>query len=181
MGIAAGRAHLAHLVIERLPVAGQDMPARNDDVDFRRAGCHAFADFGQPQMKRGQSRRKARGHGRHGYPASGKRVDGGWHHLVIDADRAHGDVGHAQRLEQIGADRLARLGAEPRDPAFGIVARQRGQVDTGDRLEQPGRLMILLDGPPRAKAGGAPFDGGPVGLRRTHPVHIQLHAGIARL
>jgi hypothetical protein len=45
MGIAAGRAHLAHLVVERLPVAGQDMAAGNDDVDFLCARPSRFRRF----------------------------------------------------------------------------------------------------------------------------------------
>ena len=32
---AAGRAEVAHFVVERLPVAGEHMFARDDDIDFR--------------------------------------------------------------------------------------------------------------------------------------------------
>ena len=45
MGRTAGRAHLAHLVIQRLPVLRQHMAAADDDVDLLRPRRHAFANF----------------------------------------------------------------------------------------------------------------------------------------
>ena len=46
VGLAAGFAHVAHFVVERLPVLGQDVAAGDDDVDLPRAGADAFADLG---------------------------------------------------------------------------------------------------------------------------------------
>ena len=43
---------------------------------------------------------------------------------VVDADRGHRDRQRAgaERLEEVGAHRVARLGAEPPHPAGGVVA-----------------------------------------------------------
>jgi acyl dehydratase len=53
-----------------------------------------------------------------------QRADGGFHHLVIDADRAGGEAGHAQPLQHPGAHRLAGLGAEALDAA-GVSSPER--------------------------------------------------------
>ena len=42
MRLPASRAHFPHLVVERLPVAGQDMAARDDDVDLPGSRRHVL-------------------------------------------------------------------------------------------------------------------------------------------
>jgi hypothetical protein len=107
----ASVAHRSDLVIKRLPVAGQHMLASNDDVDLVRALIHRICDLGQPQWQRRQPGGKAGGDRGDGDARPFQRAHGRGHHRRIDADRAHGDRCNAQRLQQIAADRLARLGA----------------------------------------------------------------------
>ena len=52
MGFSAGLAKGAHLVIEGLPIAGEDMTAGDHDVDFRGPGFDAGLDFGEAQVER---------------------------------------------------------------------------------------------------------------------------------
>jgi hypothetical protein len=103
------------------------------------------------------------------------------HHLVIDADRARGDVGQAERLEDLGAHRLARLGAEPAHAALGVVTGQRGEVDQRDRTGEPCGLVGLFHRAPPRQRGRATFDGRGVGLHPRDPVEVERQAGIARL
>ena len=97
MCIAASRAKGFHLVIERLPIAGQSVPTRDDDVDFVCPGAHAFLDLGHTQMKRRQSGRKAGRDCGNRNACSLKRTDGSFNHIVIDANSTSGEVVYAQR------------------------------------------------------------------------------------
>ena len=45
MGSATGAAHLSDFVIERLPIAAQNVLARNNDVDFFRSSFNRLVDF----------------------------------------------------------------------------------------------------------------------------------------
>ena len=56
-------------------------------------------------------------------------ADGGFDHLVVDADGAGGEARHAQLFQHPGRDRLAGLGAEALDAACGVVAGKGGEVD----------------------------------------------------
>src|SRR5262249_9340613 len=55
VGIAAGTAEVTHLVIERLPVAGQHMLASDDDVDLPGAVTHRGFDLLQLHVVRHQA------------------------------------------------------------------------------------------------------------------------------
>ena len=118
MGLAAGLAEIAHLVIKRPPVAGQHMLARDDDVDLLRAVAHRSFDFLELQVMRHKPRRKAGGNGRNRNAAALQRLDGSLHEAMINADRARMDVavGQSQLLQNIFAHRLLRLGAKPAHP-----------------------------------------------------------------
>ena len=104
MGIAAGRAHLRRFVIERRPVASQNMAAGNDDIDFGGTGSDRLLDLAQAQVKRRQARRKPGRDGSDGNTTS-NGLDRHGDHFVIDADRPGGQIGQAYRLQQISADR----------------------------------------------------------------------------
>ena len=170
-----------HLVVKRLPVPRQHVPPRNHDVDLARPRLHALPDLGHPQVERRQPGRKPRRHGGHRNPRALQRLDGRGHHVVIDADGAHRQPLHPERVEQVPPHRLRGLRAEPPHATGRIVARQRGEVDAGDRPQKPGRLMVLLDRPPPGQRRRPPLDGRGVGLHRRHPVEVQRHAGVARL
>ena len=181
MRIATGGTEFLHLVVKRLPVPGQDVAAGNHDVDLVRAGLHAFADLGHAQVERRQTGGKPGGDCCDGNAGALKCFDGGRDHVVVDADRACGDPLDAQFLHDVVAHGLAGLGAEAAHPPLGIVTGQGGQVDAGDRLQQPGGLVILLDRPAPRKGARAAFDGAAIGLCRQHPIEVQILAGIARL
>ena len=111
-----------------------------------------------------------------------ERLDGGCDKTVVDADGAGGDrtAAHAKRIENVGAYRVHRLGAQPLDTLGGIVAVQRRQVDAGHRLQKPGRLRVLLDGAAARQGGDAAFGRRQVDPGIQHPGEIELHAWIAR-
>ena len=95
MRLATGRAHFCHFIIKRLPVLRQHMAARDHDVDLFRPRLHALADFRKAQVVRRQARRKPGRHCGNGDIRPFQRANGGFHHLVIDADRAHCQAGQA--------------------------------------------------------------------------------------
>src|SRR3546814_7018105 len=72
-----------------------------------------------------------------------------------------------------------RLAAQALDPARGIVATKRGQVDATDRLHQPRRLVFLLYRTPRRQAGRAAVAGVAVDAQVTDPVQIERTAVVA--
>ena len=103
------------------------------------------------------------------------------HHGRIDADRADGrHVVEPERLDQIAAQRIPRLGAEPLHARRRVVAGERGQVDAGDRLHQPRRLPFLLHRAPRGQRRGAPLDGGEVDARVLDPVGMERRPLVPR-
>ena len=103
------------------------------------------------------------------------------HHRRIDADRADSrHVIEPKRLDEIAAERIPGLGAEPLDAARRVVAGERGQVDAGDRLHQPRRLPFLLHRPPRGHRRGAPLDGGKVHARILDPVGMERRPLVPR-
>jgi hypothetical protein len=127
-----------------------------------------------------EPRGKSGGNGGDGNAGALQRLDRRGNHLVIDADRAGRDVRQAERVEDVGAHGLARLGAEPAHAALGVVARQRREVDQRDRTGEPGGLVVLLDRAPTRQGRGAAFDGRCVGLHPRDPVEVERHARVAR-
>ncbi len=119
---AAGGAEGPHLVIERLPVAGQHVAARDHDVDLLGPGADTFLDLGHAQVERRQPGREPGADGGHGYSAALERADRCGNHIVINADGADLYAAYSQRLLNIRLDRLARLGAEPFDAPGCVVA-----------------------------------------------------------
>ena len=59
MGLPAGVTKGLHFLIKRLPVSGQHMSARDDDINLRGTGLDAFLDLGNAQMQGGKARRKS--------------------------------------------------------------------------------------------------------------------------
>jgi hypothetical protein len=179
--VAAGRAKRGHLVVERLPVPGQYMTARNDDVDFTGAGRDRCIDFGELGLHRRLAGGETGRHGRHGNVRAGERRDRGANHRVVDADRtdlslALGDWSAAIRVRP---DRRARLGAEPLDAAGRVVARERRQIHAAHRLEQPRRLPCVLDGAAARKRLDAALDRAQIDANRIDPAAIEAYARIA--
>ena len=64
----------------------------------------------------------------------------------INAHRADGDllIANTKSLQHVRADRLFGFGAQAFDASGRIIARERGQVNTRHRAQQPGRLAILF-------------------------------------
>ena len=142
-------------------------------------GADAFADLRDAELVGREARGEAGGDGGDGDRGAFQRADGGFDHLVVDADGAGGQAGHAQLFQHPGRDGLAGLGAEALDAACGVVAGKGGEVDEADRLQKPGGLVFLLHRAAAGQGGGAAFDGGGVGLHGGDPVKVQRHAGVA--
>ena len=155
------------------------MTARDDDVDLAGPGLHAFADFCDAQVPRRQASRKAGGHGGHRNTGAFQCADGGFDHVMIDADRAYGQARHPQLFQHLGPHRLAGFGAEALHAPGSVIARQRGQVDQGNRFQKPSRLKLFLHRTPPAKRAAAPLDCRSVGLHPRDPVKVKLHPRIA--
>ena len=64
---------------------------------------------------------------------------------------------------------------------FCVVARERREVDAGDRSEEPGGLELLLDRPPAGKGRRAALDRGGVGLHGPDPVEVERKARVSGL
>ena len=127
--------------------------------------------------------REAGRHSCHRDARAGQRVDRRLDQVVIDAHRADGDrqILRTQHFEHVVADRLTSLGAQAPHRAGRVVALQRGQVDAGDRAQQPGRLPGFLDAAPRRQGGRASLGGAAIGEPRfVHPIEVERHAGVAR-
>jgi hypothetical protein len=109
--------------------------------------------------------------------------DGHRHQVMIDADGADRQVeaAHAERVDDIGAHRLAGLGAQPAHGAGGVVAGQGGQIDATDRAQQPGRLPIFLHRAPCTERGGTALDRAAIDMHCLHCSQVERHAGVARI
>ena len=142
------------------------MRAGDDDVDLAGALADRIADLLEPLRQRRQAGREAGRDRSHRDAGAFQRLDRGWNHGRIDADCADGRrrVFQAERLDQVGAQRPHRLGAEPLHAAGRIVAGKRGEVDAGQRLHQPGGLVFLLHRAPGRQRRGAALDGAEIDL-----------------
>src|SRR5882762_101467 len=178
---AAGIAERADLGVERRPVAGQDIRARDDDVDLLRARRNGRLDLLEPLREGTESRGEAGRYGGHRNPRAFERRDRSGDERVIDADRANLDIeiADAERVDQVLAQRATGLGAEPQHVAGRVVALQRRQVHAGDRAQQPRGLPFLLYGTARWDGGGAAFHGAAIDAQRADDVEIERQTGIA--
>ena len=180
---AAGFPAGLHFVVERGPIAGQDVLAGDDDVDLFGAIGDGRLDLLQPRGKRRQACREAGGDGgdRDAGALQGLHCRGD--EAVVDADRTGGDraVGQSERLLQVRSKRVARLGAEPAHAAGGVVAVQRGKVDALDGAHQPGRLPVLFDGAPPGQRRSTAFGGGEVHPHGIDRIERKRHARIPGL
>ena len=183
LGVATGSPHLAHFVIKRLPIAPQDMLARDDDVDFLRASFDGLVNLFNALGERAQAGREAGRDSRDRYAAAFERRQRVLDPLMIDADRADLEIELAgiQRVDDILAQGLPGFGAQPRNLARRVIASQGGQVDHGDGSQQPSRLPGFLDAAPRRERGCPPLGGAQVDLCSAHPAHIQRDARISFL
>ncbi len=182
MGRTGRSAEGLHLVVERGPVGGEHVGAGDDDVDLPGAGRHRGLDLGDPQPERREPGGKSGGHRGHRNAAPLEGPDRRLHEGVVDAHRGHREaqVSRAQRLQQILAHRMARLGAEAQDPPGRVVARQRREIDQRDGAEQPARLPGGLDRAASRNGGRAAFHRAPIDPDVPDPPQIERHAGVPR-
>ena len=175
--------HLRDLVVERRPVLRQHVFARDDDVDFSGALAHSIVDFGKALRQRRQAGRKTGRHRGNGNSRAVQCLHCVRHHCRINANSTCRDVriGQAKRFEDILAHRAPRLGAKPADATRRIVTGKRGEIDAGDRLDQPRRLIFLLHRPARRQRRGAAFRRRAVDGDILEPVRLELGAGVARV
>lgn len=182
MSVTAGGTEIAHLVIECLPVARQHMLAGDDDIDFLGAIGDGGFDLAQLHVMRDQAGRKTGGDGCHRDTGPFERLDGGGNETMIDAHGTGRDTAtaHADRIEQILAHRLARLGAEPLDALRRVVAIERREVDAGNGFQQPGGLRVLLHRAATGQRRNATLGGRQIDALVQHPAKIEIDAVVAR-
>lgn len=147
MRVTARLAERLDLVVQLLPLAAQDVFTRDDDIDLARAGLDRGVDLLDALLERAESGGKAGADGRDRNVRALQRGDRVRHALVIDAHRAdrNARIRHAERFEDVLADGAARLRAQTLHVRWRVVTAEGGEVDAGDRLEEPCRLCISLD------------------------------------
>ena len=182
MRIAAGCAEIPDLGVESAPISGQHMLTRDDDVDLLRTVPDGRLDLLELQIVRHEACRKSGRNRSDRNVIPIERFDRGCDEAVIDADRARVQPapGKTECLEEVTSYRSPRLGTEALHPFGRIVAVECRQVDAGDRLEQPPRLRVLLDGAPARQARNAALGGGQIDPDIIDPVHLERAAAVAR-
>ena len=181
--VHVGPARLAerrNFVVERLPLAVENMRARNDNVDLLRARFHRAVNLLHALGQRIQPRRKPRRNCSHRNARSFKRLHRRLHKHVIHAHRAHGQVQvlNAETLHNVPLQRIARLGAQPPHALDRVVAAQRGQVHARNGAQQPRRLGVFFHRAPRHLRRRAPLHRAGVHPHLVHPVQIERHAPV---
>jgi len=113
-------------------------------------------------------------------PRACQRLDRERDEGVIYAHGADPDaeLGRAQGVEQVAADRVLRLGAQPEHVGRRVVALECGQVHAGDRAQQPGGLPFLLDGAAGRDGSRPALDSAAVDPQGAHQVQVERGAGI---
>ena len=178
VGVAAAFAEGGDLVIEGGPIAGQDVGARDDDVDFGGAGFDGFLDFQQAGAERGLTAGETGGDGGDGDIRATEGAAGIMDAAVVDADGGDArGLGEAEGGDQLGAQGLAGFGAEALDAAGGVAAFEGGEVDAGEGAQQPGGLPFALDGAAGGEGGSALFGGGSVDAGLAEPGEIEGDGG----
>src|SRR5438105_9536465 len=85
----------------------------------------------------------------------------------------------AQRVDEIGAQRAARFGAQPYNAPRGVVTLQRREIHAGDRTQQPGRLPFLLYSSACRDGRRAALDGAAIHPQPRNDVEVERDARIA--
>src|SRR5206468_3399378 len=109
---------------QRLPVAGEHVAARDDDVDLRRSRRHRCADLAHALLERTQAGGKSSAHGGHRTPGPAQRLHRGADERVVPAHRARREL-------QIGAAQLARRARIARTWRAGAPVRSWPAWDPG--------------------------------------------------
>ena len=99
---------------------------------------------------------------------------------MVDANGANGQVWQAQLVQQFGANRIARFGANPLNAADSVVPLKVCQINATHGFAQPSSLIRLFDRATTGQGRRAPLNRGGVGLNACDPIQIQRHTGIAR-
>ena len=183
MRLTAGGAHGDDLVVELLPFGAEHQAARDDDVDLVGAVLDRGLDLLQARRQRREAVRKGGGDGgdmdagaAHAHRRRWRRRD----------DRRRPPPGGSfspampSAFDDVAAERIDRLGAQPAHALLGVVGIQRRQVHAGDGAQQPGRLVVGLDRAPLGQAGDAALERRAVdAAHRFHEAEIEPHAGVA--
>ena len=180
MRVATTFAESGHFVIEGGPIAAEDMGAGDDDVDFSSAGLDGFLNFEQAGAEGGLAAGETGRDSGDGDVAAAEGTAGVVDAAVIDADG--GDLRCLGKLEggdQLGAERLARFGAEAEDAGGGVAAFEGGEVDAGEGAQEPGGLPLAFDGAAGGEGGGALFGSGAIDAGVAEPGEVEGDAGRA--
>ncbi|MCU0990609.1 MAG: hypothetical protein MUE63_13730 [Xanthomonadales bacterium] len=123
----------------------------------------------------------AGGNGGDRYPAAGQLLHRDLDEIVVDADggRRDAEVRDSQGGQDVAPHRAHRLLAQSPHPSRRVVAGQRRQVDAADGLQQPGGLVVLLDGAAGADRRRATFDGAAVDTDAADPFGVEVRPGVS--
>ncbi len=182
MGGAAGVLEGGDLVVERVPLAVEDVRAGDDDVDLGGAGFDRAANLLHAGFERREAGGEAGGDGGDGDAGAFERLDGGLDEGVVDADGAdvQVEVFDLESLDEVVFEGAAGFGAQTLHALGGVIAGERREVHAGDGAEQPGGLPVLLDAAAGADGGGAALDGGGVDADLFDPADVERDAVVRR-
>ena len=124
MSVTGRGAKRLDFVVQRLPVASEDVGARDDDVDLPGPGRHRRGNLREALFEGAQPRGKTRRHRRDRDPRPAQRFHCRGHERVIDADGRdlNVELPGAQSVEQVFAEGTSRLCAQPPDVPRRVVA-----------------------------------------------------------
>src|SRR5882724_6708389 len=124
--------------------------------------------------------RKSSGDSGHAYAAALKRSHRRFHKRVIHANRGDLDVQlfNSQALDQIVLDGMPGLGTQAAHALLGVIAREGGQVHTGNGAEQPCRLPVFFYRAAGDVALRPAFDRTSVDANLLQPIKIQRDAAV---
>src|SRR5208282_2714561 len=167
-------------VVEGLPFCGEDVGARDDDVDFVRTGFDGAADFFDALSERGEPGGEAGGDGGYANATAFEGAAGGFDEDVVDADGGDFDVERfdAEFCDEFVLEGLAGFGAETANAFVGVISGERRQIHARNGAEEPGGLVILFYGAACDDRLSAAFDGRGVDADVFDPVEIERDAAV---
>eukprot|EP00053_Salpingoeca_punica_P008521 m.76408 g.76408 ORF g.76408 m.76408 type:complete len:368 (+) comp14635_c0_seq2:80-1183(+) len=146
LSLTARLTHLLRLLIQRLPVAVQDVWPGDDNVNLLGASLHGHVDLSETLLHGGLTSREASSDRGHGNAGALQEAHSLGHTRRVHAHSAdlHMLVLHPQSLDEVLLHGRAGLEAQPLHVALRVVAGQRGQIRQRHCAEQPGCLPVHL-------------------------------------
>src|SRR5579875_1529323 len=174
MRLAAGRTKGFDLVIERLPVAGQHVSARDNDIDLRCSGLDRSCDLAKLLLKWVLSGGETGRDGGNRNSGTTQRLNRRRHQVMIDTDRTNLEIKtpYTHRIQEFLTHRITRFSTETAHIAGRIVTCQCSEIQAGDSAQEPRSLPLLFDGAARRQRGGTALDGAAIHPYPVNPVQV---------